>query len=110
MNRTIDLRQLRYFVAVAEELNFRRAAERLHITQPPLSRQVGELERALGVQLLERNTKAVQLTPAGEVALQEFRTLLAACDAAMERVSNTKVAPKRRLRLGMVYWSDLAGL
>ena len=110
MNRTIDLRQLRYFVAVAEELSFRRAAERLHITQPPLSRQISELEGALGVQLLERSTKAVQLTPAGEAALQEFRALLASCDAAMERVSNTQSAPKRRLRLGMVYWSDLAGL
>ena len=110
MNRSIDLRQLRYFVAVAEELNFRRAAERLHITQPPLSRQVAELEAALGVPLLERTTKSVQLTPAGQAALQEFRALLAAFDAAMERVAQTQAAPKRRLRLGMVYWSDLAGL
>ena len=110
MNRTIDLRQLRYFVAVAEELSFRRAAERLHITQPPLSRQVSELEAALGIPLLERSTKTVQLTPAGEAALQEFRALLAACNAAMERITNTQSAPKRRLRLGMVYWSDLAGL
>src|SRR5512137_1046373 len=110
MNRTIDLRQLRYFVAVAEELSFRRAAERLHITQPPLSRQISDLEAALGVQLLERSTKAVQLTPAGEAALQEFRALLASCDAAMERITNTQAAPRRRLRLGMVYWSDLAGL
>src|SRR5512135_153027 len=110
MNRSIDLRQLRYFVAVAEELNFRRAAERLHITQPPLSRQISELETALGVPLLERSTKAVQLTPAGQAALQEFRALLSAFDAAMERVAHTQSAPKRRLRLGMIYWSDLAGL
>jgi DNA-binding transcriptional LysR family regulator len=110
MSRSIDLRQLRYFVAVAEELNFRRAAERLHITQPPLSRQVAELEAALGAALLERTTKSVQLTPAGQAALQEFRTLLAAFDAAMERVAHTQAAPRRRLRLGMVYWSDLAGL
>lgn len=110
MNRSIDLRQLRYFVAVAEELNFRRAAERLHITQPPLSRQIGELENALGTRLLERDTKSVQLTPAGHAALLEFRTLLGAFDAALERVARTRKAPKRRLRLGMVYWSDLAGL
>jgi len=110
MSRSIDLRQLRYFVAVAEELNFRRAAERLHITQPPLSRQVSELEAALGLPLLERNTKTVQLTPAGQAALQEFRALLAEFEAAMERVARTQAAPRRRLRLGMVYWSDLTGL
>lgn len=110
MSRSIDLRQLRYFVAVAEELNFRRAAERLHITQPPLSRQVSELEAALGLPLLERNTRTVQLTPAGQAALQEFRALLAEFEAAMERVAHTEAAPRRRLRLGMVYWSDLTGL
>jgi DNA-binding transcriptional LysR family regulator len=110
MNRAIDLKQLRYFVAVAEELNFRRAAERLHITQPPLSRQISDLEAALGVPLLARTTKAVKLTPAGQAALPEFRALLAAFDAAMDRVARTQAAPKRRLRLGMVYWSDLAGL
>lgn len=111
MNRSVDLRQLRYFVAVAEELNFRRAAERLHITQPPLSRQVAELEAALGTPLLERDTRRVRLTAAGQVALQEFRVLLAAVDAALDRVARTKKkAPKRRLRLGMIYWSDLAGL
>jgi DNA-binding transcriptional LysR family regulator len=110
MSRSIDLRQLRYFVAVAEELNFRRAAERLHITQPPLSRQVSDLEAALGLPLLERNTRTVQLTPAGEAALQEFRSLLAEFEAAMERVAHTEAAPRRRLRLGMVYWADLTGL
>jgi DNA-binding transcriptional LysR family regulator len=110
MSRAVDLRQLRYFVAVAEELNFRRAAERLHITQPPLSRQISQLEAALGTTLLERDTKHVRLTPAGQVALQEFRPLLAACDASLERVARTRKAPKRRLRLGMAYWSDLAGL
>jgi DNA-binding transcriptional LysR family regulator len=110
MSRSIDLRQLRYFVAVAEELSFRRAAERLHLTQPPLSRQVAELEAALGTVLLERDTRSVTLTAAGEVALRDFRSLLAAFDAAIERVARTKKAPKPRLRLGMVYWSDLAGL
>ncbi len=75
-DRGIALRQLRYFVAVAEEMNFRRAAERLHITQPPLSRQIAALETALGARLLERDTKRVRLTPDGELALREFRQLL----------------------------------
>ncbi len=108
--RSVDLRQLRYFVAVAEELNFRRAAERLHLTQPPLSRQIADLEAALGVTLLKRDTRSVALTPAGEAALREFRTLLATFDAALERVARAKKSATRRLRFGMLYWSDLMGL
>jgi DNA-binding transcriptional LysR family regulator len=109
MNRAIDLRQLRYFIAVAEDCSFRRAAERLHLTQPPLSRQVGELERALGVVLLARNTRSVRLTPAGEIALREFRSIVAAFDAALERVTATGSAAPR-LRIGILYWYDMTGL
>ena len=61
----LELHQLRCFVAVAEELNFRRAAERLNMTQPPLSRQVRLLEQAVGLELLERTNRVVRLTPAG---------------------------------------------
>src|ERR1035437_7613550 len=61
----IELRELRYFIAVAEELNFTRAAARLGMTQPPLSAAIGKLERKLGVTLLERTSRRVTLTPAG---------------------------------------------
>lgn len=109
MNPSISLRQMRCFVAVAEELSFRRAAERLHITQPPLSRSVAELEAALGLPLLLRDTRSVRLMPAGALALQEFRALLGACDAAVERLMANAGAPPA-LRLGVPGWVDLEGL
>jgi DNA-binding transcriptional LysR family regulator len=76
------LEQLRGFLAVAEELHFGRAAERLQMTQPPLSRQIQKLERAVGVQLLERDNRRVTLTAAGEVFLGEARRLLSLADSA----------------------------
>lgn len=87
MSTRFDLRHLRYFVAVAEELNFRRAAERLFITQPPLSRQIRELETALGTRLFERDTTMVKLTVAGEAALRRARSLLAEADAFADDMS-----------------------
>ncbi len=72
-----DLRQLRYLVAVAESGSFRAAAERLHVSQPPLSRQVADLERTLGARLFDRHAGGVTLTPAGRVALAGAQALLA---------------------------------
>ncbi|MFD6264111.1 LysR family transcriptional regulator [Micromonospora chalcea] len=81
----METRELRYFVAVAEELHFGRAARRLGIAQPPLSRAIQQLERRLGVTLLERDSRSVALTAAGSVLLREGRAALDAVDAADRR-------------------------
>jgi DNA-binding transcriptional LysR family regulator len=81
----LETRELRYFVAVAEELHFGRAAERLTMAQPPLSRAIQQLERRLGTPLLERDRRGVSLTPAGETLLVEARLALDAVAAAVRR-------------------------
>lgn len=81
----LETRELRYFVAVAEELHFGRAAERLGIAQPPLSRAIQRLERQMGVPLLVRTSRRVELTPAGEVLLAEGRAVLERVTAAEQR-------------------------
>src|ERR671928_1435939 len=79
----IELRHLRAFVAVAEELNFSRAAARLYVSQPALSRQIRALERLLGCELLRRSTHRVELTVAGSALLDRSRRLLADLDEAI---------------------------
>jgi len=96
----LEVRQLRYFVAVAEELHFGRAAARLGMAQPPLSRAIREIERLLGVRLLERTTRNVALTPAGETLLRDARHALDAVSAAGRRARNAGLpAPALRLAL-----------
>jgi DNA-binding transcriptional LysR family regulator len=85
----VDLRKLRYFVAVAERLHFGRAAEALHIAQPVLSRQIRALEDELKAQLFVRNKRATELTPAGQQLLTEARPLLAGAEALRRRVART---------------------
>jgi DNA-binding transcriptional LysR family regulator len=80
----MELRQLRYFVTVAEELHFRRAADRLQITQPALSKQIASLEQELGVQLLSRTKRTVQFTPAGQVFFEQAQQLLRQVEATIQ--------------------------
>lgn len=95
---TLD--QLRGFVAVAEELHFGRAAERLRMTQPPLSRQIQKLERAVGVQLLERDNRKVALTAAGSAFLAEARRLLGLADSAREQARRIQAGSAGTVRIG----------
>lgn len=98
----LELRQLRYFVAVAEELHFRRAAQRLHISQPPLSHQIAALETELGCQLLARTRRSVRLTPAGASFLRDARTMLAELDAAASTARAIDAGQVGRLRVSFV--------
>lgn len=97
----MDLRQLKYFLAVAEELNIGRAAQRLHISQPPLTRQIKSLEDELGVDLFVRTARGVELTQAGEVFKEEASNIRMLVEAAIDRVQRTGEGKLGRLDVGI---------
>ncbi len=101
---------MRYFVAVAEERHFGRAAQRLHIAQPPLSQQIRRFEAELGEPLLYRTTRSVELSPAGEVLLERGREILAAVDAAVEDARRAARGEYGRLAIGFTGSSTYATL
>jgi DNA-binding transcriptional LysR family regulator len=98
----VELRHLRYFIAVAEERHFSRAAERLFMSQPPLSQQIQQLEREIGVPLLARTSRRVELTPAGESFLADARDILARADRAAERARRAARGEEGWLAIGFV--------
>jgi DNA-binding transcriptional LysR family regulator len=98
----MELRQLRYFVAVAEELHFRRAAARLHMSQPPLSHQLRLLEDELGCPLMIRSRRRVELTPAGQAFLADVRELLGGLDEAVGTARRIHAGTAGRLRISFV--------
>lgn len=97
----IELRHMRYFVAVAEELNFRRAAERIHVDQSPLSRTIRDLEEELGVPLFVRLPRRLQLTPAGVKLLTEARKLLVRLERIKRTVRHTHALYQAPLSIGV---------
>jgi len=107
---TPELRQLRHFIAVAEHLHFGRAAQALHLTQPPLSRSIQDLERRLGARLLARTRRKVELTPEGARFLAEAKRLLAQLERALLEVGSMAAGAGGRLRLGFVSLADFGVL
>jgi DNA-binding transcriptional LysR family regulator len=102
----LDLRRLRYFVAVAESLHFGRAATRLHMSQPPLSRQIQQLERELGVLLFRRSKRRVELTDAGAYLLDQARRMLAEAETLAVRTRRVESGETGRLTLGFISTVD----
>lgn len=98
----MELRQLEYFVAVAEEQNFTRAAERVHISQSGVSAQIRQLEREVGADLFDRSGRQVTLTPAGDAALPHARAALASVDALQQAVQDVNDLLRGHLTVGMV--------
>jgi DNA-binding transcriptional LysR family regulator len=110
---SIDLKQLKYFLAVAEEKSFSRAAERLHISQPPLSQQIMKLESELGVKLFARTTRTFELTVAGKALMAEASELLAKMRMTIDTIRQIDRGEVGRLRVGIVgsaMWGPIPSL
>jgi DNA-binding transcriptional LysR family regulator len=110
MTESLELRHLRYFIAVAEELHFSRAAERLHIAQPPLSQQIRKLEQYIGHPLFIRNSRTVALTQAGEALLERSRYLLRRLDDDLETVRRVGRGEIGTLTVGFIGSAMLTAL
>ncbi|OBX37501.1 LysR family transcriptional regulator [Halomonas elongata] len=106
--RLPSTRQLQCFIAVAEELNFRRAAERLHMSQPPLSRQISGLETLLRVKLFERDTQGVSLTSAGELFEHDARRVLESLNLALHNLRDAAAVDTADVRLGLTSVIDFS--
>ena len=105
---SLELRHLRYFLAVADTLHFGRAAERLSMSQPPLSQQIRQLETLLDSQLFVRSHRRVQLTPAGEVLLEQARDILQRVDKAVDTVQRAQRGESGELRIGLTRATPLS--
>jgi LysR family transcriptional regulator, benzoate and cis,cis-muconate-responsive activator of ben and cat genes len=105
----MDVRQLKYFVAVAEERNIGRAAARLHISQPPLTRQIQQLEASLGVALFVRTPRGVELTEAGAELLRDARSIGSMMEAATESVASISASTARRCSISFRASSMISG-
>src|SRR4051794_39682532 len=106
----MELRQLEYLVAVAEEANFTRAAERVHISQSGVSAQIRQLEKDLGATLFDRSGRTATLTGAGDAAVVHARAVLSSADALRRAVDDVTGVVRGRITLGMVTGSQIAPL
>jgi DNA-binding transcriptional LysR family regulator len=106
----IELRHLRYFIAVAEELHFGRAAQRLNISQPPLSQQIMQLEAETGAQLFNRTNRSVKLTAAGQQLLSDARAILLQVEQAAERAARLHRGEEGELRIGFTSSAPFTGV
>jgi DNA-binding transcriptional LysR family regulator len=97
----MDLRQFRYFIAVAEEGHITRAADRLGIQQPPLSRQIRSIEKELGAQLLRRKARGVEMTAAGQALFEEANAIIGQVERAKEKVRRTASGEQGRISVGV---------
>ena len=97
----MDLRQIRYFLALATELNYTRAASQLNISQPPLTRHIQQLEHSIGVMLFDRSTRGVALTEAGKIFLEEARKIVALADQAVNKTKLAHQGQIGRLDIGI---------